>query len=90
MNTMSACSTVRSNVAVGQHQWYQFGGFRCTTHFRTYFSGDWDVRWGYGVLTHSHVFEWIRLLNSNAGFVCQAMQKLRRPPAKSGKEKGLG
>ena len=25
---------------------------RCTTHFRTYFSGDWDVHWGYGVLTH--------------------------------------
>ena len=20
----------------------------CTTHFRTYFSGDWDVPWGYG------------------------------------------
>ena len=19
----------------------------CTTHFRTYFSGDWDVHWGY-------------------------------------------
>ena len=28
---------------------------RCTTHFRTYFSGDWDVHWGYGVLTHSHM-----------------------------------
>ena len=22
---------------------------RRTTHFRTYFSGDWDVRWGYDV-----------------------------------------
>ena len=20
---------------------------RCTTHFRTYFGGDWDVHWGY-------------------------------------------
>ena len=28
---------------------------RCTTHFRTYFSGDWGVHWGYGILTHSHV-----------------------------------
>ena len=28
---------------------------RCTTHFRTYFSGDWDVHWGYGLLTHGHV-----------------------------------
>ena len=25
-----------------------FEGFRCTTHFRTYFGGDWDVHWGYG------------------------------------------
>ena len=24
-----------------------FGGFRWTTHFRTYFSGDWDVHWRY-------------------------------------------
>ena len=28
---------------------------RCTAHFRTYFSGDWDVHWGYGVLTYGHV-----------------------------------
>ena len=28
-----------------------------TTHFRTYFSGDWDVHWGYGLLlvTHGHM-----------------------------------
>ena len=26
-----------------------------TTHFRTYFSGDWDVHWGYGFLTHGHM-----------------------------------
>ena len=24
-------------------------------HFRTYFSGDWDVHWGHGILTHGHV-----------------------------------
>ena len=28
---------------------------RCTTHFRTSFGGDWDVHWGYGVLTHGHM-----------------------------------
>ena len=28
---------------------------RCTTHFRAYFSGDWDVHWGYGILTHGQV-----------------------------------
>ena len=27
----------------------------CTTHFRTHLSGDWDVHWGYGILTHGHV-----------------------------------
>ena len=27
----------------------------CTTHFRTYFSGDWDVHWRYGILTHGHM-----------------------------------
>ena len=26
-----------------------------TTQFRTYFSGDRDVHWGYGLLTHGHV-----------------------------------
>ena len=26
-----------------------------TTDLRTYFSGDWDVHWGYGILTHGHL-----------------------------------
>ena len=30
----------------------------CTTHSRTYFSGDWDVRWGYGLLAHGHIFKY--------------------------------
>ena len=31
-----------------------FGAFgEFTTHFRTYFSGDRDVHWGYGILTRS-------------------------------------
>ena len=38
--------------AMGSH----FGVGECTTHFRTYFSGDWDVHWGAtGVLTHVHI-----------------------------------
>ena len=32
-----------------------FGVGEFTTHFRTYFSGDWDVHWGYGLLTHHHI-----------------------------------
>ena len=43
------------DVAVGQHQWDPLLVGRCTTHSRTDFCGDWDVHWGYGVLTHSHV-----------------------------------
>ena len=29
------------NMAMGQNLWL-------------YFSGDWDVQWGYGLLTHGH------------------------------------
>ena len=27
-----------------------------STHFSLYYSGDWDVHWGYGLLTHGHFF----------------------------------
>ena len=26
-----------------------------TSHFRTCFSGDWDVHWGYGIFSHGQV-----------------------------------
>ena len=26
-----------------------------TTHFRAFFRGDWDVHWGYGILTRGHI-----------------------------------
>ena len=46
-------------MAVGQNQWdprlKMVGEF--TTHFSRDFSGDWDVHWGYGLLTHGHVAE---------------------------------
>ena len=33
-----------------------FGGIgEFTTHVRTYLGGDWDVHWGYGLLTHGQV-----------------------------------
>ena len=42
-----------ADVAVGQNQWYHFGlGAPCIL---VYFSGDWDVHWGHGILTHGHV-----------------------------------
>ena len=33
----------------------------CTTHFSRDFSGDWDVHWAYGILTHGHMvfFAWM-------------------------------
>ena len=42
-------------VGVGQYQWDPILVGRRTTPFRTYFSGDWDVHWGYGILTHGHM-----------------------------------
>ena len=41
------------NMAVGQNQWYHFG-IGAQPIF-VYFSEDWDVRWGYGILTHGHM-----------------------------------
>ena len=32
-----------------------FGVGEFTTHFGTYCSGDWDVHWGDGILTHGHI-----------------------------------
>ena len=54
--TLAAVATEKSiwlwwSKPMGSH----FGGFRCTTHFRTYFSGDWDVHWGYRLLTEGHM-----------------------------------
>ena len=40
---------------MGQKQREPFWGFWCTTHFRTHVSGDWDVHWRYGMLTHGHM-----------------------------------
>ena len=49
----SPCSGGESNVAVAQIQWYHFG--EGAPPILVYFSRDWDVLWGYGILTHSHV-----------------------------------
>ena len=39
--------------AVGQNQWCHFG--LGAPPILVYFSGDWDVHWGYGILTHGHL-----------------------------------
>ena len=40
-------------MAVGQNQWLHVGVG--APPMLVYFSVDWDVHWGYGILTHSHV-----------------------------------
>ena len=40
-------------MAVGQNQWCHFGVG--APLILVYFSGDWDVHWGYRFLTHGHV-----------------------------------
>ena len=37
------------HIAVGHNQWYHVGVG--ATPILVYFSGDWDVHWGYGLLT---------------------------------------
>ena len=29
---------------------------RCTNHLSRDFTGDWDVHWGYGILTHGQIW----------------------------------
>ena len=46
-------SLAASHMAVGQKQWYHFGVG--APPILVYFTGDWDVHWGYGILTHGHM-----------------------------------
>ena len=46
-----------------------------TTHFRTYFSGDWDVHWGYGILTHGHIGCYLGLDSLSILFSHRSFQK---------------
>ena len=45
-------------MAVGQNQWYHFGVG--APPIVVYFSGDWDVRWGYGLSSRGHIIIMIR------------------------------
>ena len=49
----SGTPLTRRDMAVGQNQWYLFGVG--APPILVYFSGDWDVHWGYGILTHGHI-----------------------------------
>ena len=45
----SSWDSITGHMAVGQNQWYHFGVG--APPILVYFSGDWDVHWGYGILT---------------------------------------
>ena len=45
---IQTCMRKQSKMAVGQNQWYHFGV--AAPPILVYFSGDWDVYWGYGIL----------------------------------------
>ena len=49
-------------MAVGRNQWYHF--IVGAPPSLVYFSGDWDVHWGYGILTHGHMSRYL------AGLAC--------------------
>ena len=40
---------------MGQNQWCHVGVG--APPILVYFSGDWDVHWGYGILTHGHLLD---------------------------------
>ena len=43
-------------VGVSQSQWHHFGWqVSLPPILEPFFSGDWDVHWGYGLLTHGHM-----------------------------------
>ena len=50
---MLLSSDTARHMAVGQNQWYHVGVG--APPILVYFSGDWDVHWGHGILTHGHV-----------------------------------
>ena len=62
-----------------QNQWYHFG--IGAPPILVYFSGDWDVHWGYGVLTHGHLIPW----KHASGLPPRFLIKRRPSPCPSGR-----
>ena len=65
-------------MAVGQNQWHHFGVG--APPILVYFSGDWDVHWGYGLLTHGHMG--VSFFESTACWVVlKGSQRETKPPS---------
>ena len=45
--------SLKRDMVLGQNQWYHYGVG--APPILVYFSGDWDVHWGYGLLTHGNI-----------------------------------
>ena len=59
---------------VGQNQWYHFGVG--APPILVYFSGDWDVHRGYGILTHIYIYIYVLTPLSRWGPSAHAAQDL--------------
>ena len=76
--------SVSEQLAVGP-----FSG-RCTTHFGTYFSGDWDVDWGYGLLTYGPSLRCFHMRGLCRGELCQKPAGTPAERGRAGEGKGAG
>ena len=65
-------------MAVGQNQWYHFGVG--ASPILVYFSGDWDVHWGYGFLIHTHLTA-LGVLSSFCVKRLMSLKKTSKAPA---------
>ena len=64
------------DMAVCQNQWYHFGVGAPPS--LVYFSGDWDVHWGYGLLTHGYMVAVVLEL----GPLCQMVGTRQKPESR--------
>ena len=73
---------LNGKLAVGQTQWYHFGVD--APPILVYFGGDWDVHWGYGILTHGQL-SLATMKREPTGKPCPTQPLLggRRPPVQS-------
>ena len=73
-------------MAVGQHRWYHFGVGAPPI---LVYCGDWDVHWGYGVLTQTHLVCVFRVPARMMVFLLVALLKGKKGVPSRKIDKGL-
>ena len=58
------------NMLLGQNRFGTIFGQHHPLIFLVNFSGDWDVHWGYGLLTHGHMLLGEKCGKGSAGHFC--------------------